>query len=189
MYTKVTYQPFHGERDIILAVRDFVKMNGIASFKSIREWLPTALEMVEGDHVYLENTRMKRINKIIQNLQNHQTLEMLQDCDIVSVKAHGTEWDSGFATRQYAKRHKIPILRISVTSPPTVANSARRRSELDAAISKELYDLHKELGEPSYAVDPITLRMEVLRVFEEDPVLSLNIVRDVAEEVLLRHIL
>lgn len=189
MYTKVTEQPFHGERDIILAVRDFVKMNGYASFHMIREWLPTVFELTPDDNYYLENTHMVRINKIIENLQNDQTLEMLEDSNIVSVRAHDTEWRSGFATRQHAKRHTIPILRIVKNRPKTVANSARRRSETDSIIASELYKLHNELGEPSYDTDAISLRMEVLHIFESDSALSLLCVRDVAEDILSNHII
>lgn len=188
MYTKVTQQPFHGERDIILAVRDFIKMNGYASFRMIREWLPTVIEMTLSDNYYLENTRMVRINKIIQNLQNHQTLEMMHDSNIVSVRAHDTEWHSGFATAQHARRHAIPILRIRATRPMSVANSARRRAEMDSTIANTLYNLHNELGEPSYDVDAITLRMEVLDIFENDPAMSLHAVREVAEDVLINHV-
>jgi hypothetical protein len=186
MYTKVTQQPFHGERDIILAVRDFIKASGYASFNMIREWLPTVIETTAADHVYLENTHMVRINKIIQNLQNHQTLEMLGD-NIVSVRAHDSEWRSGFATVQHAKRHQIPVLRDASRSPATVANSARRRAEVDTAIAEELINVHNELGEPEYDVNGIMLRMEVLRVFEDDAALSLKGIREVAEEVLTNH--
>lgn len=188
MYTKVTDQSFHGERDIILAVRDFVRASGYAPFVMIREWLPSVISLSKPDNFYLENTRMVRIDKIIQNLQNHQTLEMLHDCDIVSVKAHNTDWKSGFATRRYAKRHNIPILRNDVDKTPIRGGSARRRSELDSVISKELFNIHKELNEPSYSISAIDIRMKVLNVFEKDQALSLNIVRDVAESVLLEHV-
>lgn len=188
MYTKVTEQPFHGERDIILAVRDYIKMQGYASFVMIREWLPSVINLTIDDMFYLESTGQARINKIIENLQNHQTLEMLGNTDILSVRAHDTNWSSGFVTKQYAKRHHIPILRDNENAPPTSANSARRRAEMDTVIADELYNTHIELGEPTYDVDAIVLRMEVLEIFENDEALSLLCVNEIAENILISHI-
>ena len=187
MYTKVTEQPFHGERDIILAVRDYIKTQGYAPFEMIREWLPSVINLTIDDEYYLENTGMVRINKIIQNLQNHQTLEMLGDNEILSVRAHDTNWQSGFVTRQYATRHHVPILRNNEYTPPTSANSARRRAEMDTTIASELYKQHVELGEPTYDVDAITLRMEVLDVFENDEALSLLCADEIIENIVIRH--
>ena len=186
-YTKITDQHFHGERDIILAVRDFIRMQGYASFEMIQNYLPTVIKKMAGDDVYLKNTGMVRLHKIIQNLQNHQTLEMLSTDNIMSVRAHDTGYRAGFVTREYAERHHVPVLRMRVFKPMTMEGTARHRVELDNAIADALYDSHVDMGEPEYDVDAIELRMEVLAVFENDPALSILAAKDVAENVLIKH--
>lgn len=185
MYDKITtHQSFHGERDIILAVVDFIVDQGYAPFKSIEKMIEDAFTLNNSDHLYLEDTGQIRIHKIIQNLQNHQTLEMLSGYDIVSVSALGTEWKSGFALRSYARRHKIPLLRKTVDKPTVISNSARERVSKDVLVRKLMWKAHGKLEMPEYSIDSLSLRVVVLTAYEKNPSVSPGQLYDMTEAIL-----